>query len=72
MKALGIVLICLGVILMIITGVNVTHKEKVVDLGKVEIDKEKTTPVNWSPIIGGVLLVGGVAVLLTAGNRKIA
>jgi uncharacterized membrane protein len=72
MKALGIVLIVLGVVLMIITGINVTHKEKVADIGKVEIDKEKTTPINWSPIVGGVLLVGGIAVLLTASNRKIA
>jgi uncharacterized membrane protein YdcZ (DUF606 family) len=72
MKALGIVLIVLGVVLMIITGINVTHKEKVADIGKVEIDKEKTTPINWSPIVGVVLLVGGIAVLLTASNRKIA
>ncbi len=66
MKALGIVLIIAGVVLMIITGINVTREEKVLDLGKVEINKETTTPISWSPIIGGVLLVGGIAVLLTA------
>ncbi len=66
MRALGIVLIIAGVALMIITGINVTREEKVLDLGKVEINKETTTPISWSPIIGGVLLVGGIAVLLTA------
>ncbi len=70
MRALGIVLIIAGVALMIITGINVTREEKVLDLGKLEVKKETTTPISWSPIIGGVLLVGGIAVLLTA--KKIA
>lgn len=73
MKALGIVLIAAGLVLMVITGLNVTHEEKVLDLGKVEVTKEKTTPIHWSPIIGGVLLVGGIAVLVTASaSRKTA
>ncbi|MEO5644559.1 MAG: hypothetical protein ABIQ40_17905 [Bacteroidia bacterium] len=66
MRALGIILIVAGVVLMIITGINVTRKEKVLDIGKLEINKETTTPINWSPILGGVLLVGGIAVLLTS------
>ena len=66
MKPLGIILIVVGIVLMIITGINVTREEKVLDLGKVEINKEKTTPISWSPILGGVLLVGGIAVLLTS------
>lgn len=73
MKALGIVLIAAGLLLMVITGFNVTHEEKVVDLGKIEINKEKTTPIRWSPIIGGVLLVGGIAVLVVGtASRKTA
>ena len=70
MKALGIVLIAAGLLLMIITGFNVTHEEKVLDLGKVEVTKEKTTPIRWSPIIGGVLLVGGIAVLITSSSAR--
>lgn len=66
MRAFGIILIIAGIALMVITGINVTRKEKVLDLGKVEINKETTTPINWSPILGGVLLVGGIAVLLTS------
>lgn len=65
MKALGIILIVAGIALMIITGINITREEKVLDLGKVEINKETTTPISWSPILGGILLVGGIAVLLT-------
>lgn len=55
--------------MMVITGINVVTEEKVVDFGKVEITKEENNPVNWSPILGAVLLVGGIIVLLTS-NRK--
>jgi len=66
MKTLGIILVGLGLIMMIYTGFNYVTKEKVVDLGPIEISKETNHPVQWSPIIGGLLLVGGIVVYLTA------
>jgi len=69
MKALGIVLIAAGIVMMIVTGINIVTEEKVVDLGSIEITQEKNNPVNWSPILGAVLLIGGVIVLIL-GNRK--
>jgi uncharacterized membrane protein YdcZ (DUF606 family) len=71
MRALGIILVAAGIVMMVITGVNIVTEEKVVDFGKVEITREENNPVNWSPILGAVLLVGGVIVLLT-GNKKMA
>jgi uncharacterized membrane protein YdcZ (DUF606 family) len=68
MKTLGIVLVVLGIVMMVITGVNVVTKKKVVDVGPLEINKEKRTPINWSPIIGVALLVGGIAVM--AADKK--
>ncbi|MDQ3048692.1 MAG: hypothetical protein M3R27_14175 [Bacteroidota bacterium] len=68
MKNLGIVLIVIGIIMMIITGFNFVSQEKVVDIGPIEVNREKNHPVQWSPIIGGILLVGGV--VLVAVNRK--
>lgn len=63
MKNLGIVLIVLGIIMMLITGFNFVTKKKVVDLGPIEVNKEEDHPVQWSPIIGGILLVGGIVVI---------
>jgi hypothetical protein len=63
MKNLGIVLIAAGIIMMLITGFNVVTKKKVVDIGPLEINKEENHPVQWSPIIGGILLVGGIVVI---------
>ena len=69
MKTLGIVLLVVGAIMMIFTGFNIVTKEKVVDLGPVEINKEEKTPIYWSPVTGGVLLAAGILVLV-AGKRK--
>lgn len=71
MKTLGISFIAAGIILMLITGINIVSKEKVFDFGKVEIYQEEVDLVSWSPFAGLVLLIAGVAVLvLYGGNLK--
>lgn len=70
-KTLGIILIVIGVIMIVYTGFNFITTEKVVDLGPIEINKEKNHPLQWSPIIGVVLLVGGSVLVVTdKSNRK--
>jgi len=69
MKNLGIVLIVIGLVMTVITGFNVVTKKKVVDLGALEINKEEKTPIYWSPVLGGVLLVSGIAITLI-GRKK--
>lgn len=66
---MGIILIVLGAIMMVITGFNYVTREKVVDIGDLEIKADKNHPVQWSPIVGGVLLVAGVAVMLGSKNK---
>jgi len=67
-KYLGIALVAIGVLMMIYTGFNYVTTEKVVDLGVIEINKQNNHPVQWSPIVGGVLIVGGI--VLMAFNKK--
>ena len=62
-KTAGIVLVIIGIVMMVYTGFNVVTKEKVVDLGPLEINKEENHPVQWPPIIGAILLVGGIVVI---------
>ncbi|MBN2806742.1 MAG: hypothetical protein JXR22_08790 [Prolixibacteraceae bacterium] len=69
MKTTGIALIIIGLVLTIITSFSFFTKEKVVDLGKLEITTEKPHSVNWSPILGVALIgIGGIA--LWQGTRK--
>jgi hypothetical protein len=66
MRNLGIVLIVIGIVMMIFTGFNYVTKKNVVDIGPVEINKSENHPVQWSPIVGGVLLAAGFVLVLTA------
>jgi hypothetical protein len=69
MRNFGVVVIVLGILMTTLTGFNIITKKKVVDIGSVEITKDEKTPVYWSPITGGILIVVG-AVLVLAGRKK--
>jgi uncharacterized membrane protein YidH (DUF202 family) len=69
MKNAGITILIIGLLLTIFTTFNYFTREKVVDLGKVEITANKKHRVAWSPLLGvGVMAVGGV-VLLVASKK---
>lgn len=63
-KNLGIVLIIIGIMMMIYTGFNYVTTEKVVDFGPMEMSMEENHPVQWSPIVGIVLLIGGIVIVV--------
>ena len=61
MKKISIVVILVGLALTIFTTVTYFTKEKVVDLGKIEISRNKTHRINWSPITGiAIMGIGGI------------
>jgi uncharacterized membrane protein len=66
---IGIVLIVLGALALAYQGITYKSREKIIDIGPVQAtaDKEKTIPLP--PIVGGLVLVGGV-ILAVAGARK--
>jgi uncharacterized membrane protein YdcZ (DUF606 family) len=68
MKTAGIALIVIGIIMMAYTGFTYITTEKVAEIGSVKITKEKDHPVQWSPIVGVALFIGGVLMLVT--NKK--
>jgi hypothetical protein len=50
-------------------GITYTTREKVVDLGPLQMTAEKTKTFPLPPILGAVALVGGI-VLLVVGKRS--
>jgi uncharacterized membrane protein YidH (DUF202 family) len=68
MKALGIVLIVLGVLALAYGGFTYTHEKKVVDLGPIQATRKETNTVPLPPILGVFAIIGG-GVLLFTGKR---
>ena len=66
---LAIILFIVGIVAFAYQGIQYTSKEKVVDLGPVQVTTEKTSTFPLPPIVGGIALVGGI-VLLLVGNKK--
>jgi hypothetical protein len=69
MKQLGMILIGLGIVALIYTGFTFKTKEKVVDIGPLEVNKEKKHDVSWPPIAGIALIAAGV-VLMVMDKKK--
>ena len=56
---------------MIFTGFTYVTKKNVVDIGPVEINKEENHPVQWSPVVGGILLIAGVVMVVSGKKRGV-
>jgi len=68
-KTIGLVITVIGLVMTLYTGFNYVTKEKVVDLGSVQITRDKEHSANWSPFIGiGIMVIGGVVFL--SGRKK--
>ena len=70
MKLIGIVLVILGVVGLAYGGITWTTKEKVVDMGPLQVTHDKTQSLPLPPIAGGVCLVAGVVLLVAGGRQK--
>ena len=66
---IAIILIALGIAAFAYQGINYTTREKVVDIGPIQVTSEKTKTFPLPPIIGVIALVGGI-VLLVMGVKK--
>jgi hypothetical protein len=70
MKNLGIVLIVIGLVLLIIRGFNYTQEEEVVDIGRLEVNKEETRTVSWPLYVGGITVIAGLVLVLSGRKNK--
>ncbi|MCX5884791.1 MAG: DUF3185 domain-containing protein [Proteobacteria bacterium] len=65
----AVVLIAIGIVAFAYQGITYTTREKVVDLGPIQVTAEKTKTLPLPPIVGTIALVGGI-VLLVMGSKK--
>ena len=69
MRALGLVLIVLGIVGLVWGGFSYTRHRKVLEIGSMVVRADETRTIPIPPIVGGIALVAGV-VLLTADRRR--
>ncbi|OKY75556.1 MAG: DUF3185 domain-containing protein [Desulfobulbaceae bacterium DB1] len=62
----AVILIALGIVAFAYQGITYTTREKVVDLGPIQMTAETTKTFPLPPIVGGIALVGGIVLLVMA------
>jgi hypothetical protein len=70
MKIIGITLLFIGLAITIVTGFSFVTREKVVDLGEVQISRNKNHNIAWSPIAGVVVMAVGGGILLLGYKKR--
>jgi uncharacterized membrane protein YidH (DUF202 family) len=66
MKTAGIIILIVGLLMTLYTGFTYVTKEKVVDLGELEITKDNRHTANWQPYVGiGLMVIGSVVLILS-------
>ena len=66
----GILLIVLGVIALAYQGISYTTQKKVLDIGPIQATKEEHKTIPLPPIVGGIAMVGGIALLVTGSKNS--
>jgi drug/metabolite transporter (DMT)-like permease len=67
---LGILLAVLGALALAYQGFSYTRQEKVLDVGPIHATAERHERVSIPPLLAGLALVGGVALLVVGVKRS--
>ena len=63
-RILCILAVVVGITMMAYSGFNFVTNENVVDMGPVQVTRERNHLIQWPPIVGVVLLAGGIVGLV--------
>lgn len=66
---IAVILIAIGIIAFGYQGISYTTREKVVDIGPLEMSADKTRTIPLPPIVGGLALAGGIVLLIVGGKK---
>ena len=66
----GILLVVLGALSLAYQGISYTRQEKVLDIGPIHATAATHERIPLPPILGGLMLVGGIVMLVTGSKQK--
>jgi hypothetical protein len=70
MKLIGIILIILGVLALAYQGIRYTIQEKLIDIGPLKVTTTEKKHIPLPPIVGGVAIAAGIALILAERKKK--
>ena len=59
-----------GAMALAYQGFTYTHREKVLDVGPIHATAEKHDRVSIPPLLGGLALAGGIALLVLGAKKR--
>ena len=66
---IGILLIVLGIIGFAVGGFSFTHEHQDAKVGPIGIEHKQTSTVPIPPVLSGIALVGGLALVVVGARR---
>jgi hypothetical protein len=69
-KLFAIVLVALGIIAFAYQGISYKTRENVVDIGPLHVTAEESHTLPLPPIVGGIAVAGGIALLVFGGRKS--
>jgi hypothetical protein len=69
MKIFGLVLMVLGILVLVYGGVSYNRQRTVLDVGPFKATATEQKNVPLSPIVGGIALLSGIALLVVPRKR---
>jgi drug/metabolite transporter (DMT)-like permease len=69
-RAIGILLIIVGIVALVWGGVFWTERDTLVDAGPLEIQTEDREGVAMPPILGAIALIGGIVLVAIPERRR--
>jgi len=64
------VLVVLGVLALAYQGITYTKREKILDVGPLQATAEREKTIPLPPLVGGLSLAGGIALLIIGAVKS--
>ncbi len=69
-RILGLILIVIGIVTLAYQGVTYTTREKVMQIGDVQVTAENQKTIYFPPILGGLCFIAGIVLVVFSRNSR--
>ena len=70
MKAVGLVLVILGLLALVYGGISYNRQRTVLDIGPFKATASEQKNIPLSPVVGAIALLGGIVLLVAPRKRS--